>query len=111
MAIDDLRLRDLLDQSQDLHSDAMTTSRSSLDELVELGHEERTYDSGVLAPVDEATRRSTLLGKRIAVSAGEARLEGVAVALDSEGQLFLRAPDGTVRTLTAGEVSIIPATS
>jgi hypothetical protein len=62
MAIDDLRLRDLLDQSQDLHSDAMTTSRSSLDELVELGHEERTYDSGILAPVDDATRRSTLLG-------------------------------------------------
>ena len=62
MAIDDLRLRDLLDQSQDLHSDAMTISRSSLDELVELGHEERTHDSGILAPVDEATRRSTLLG-------------------------------------------------
>lgn len=62
MAIDDLRLRDLLDQSQDLNSDAMTISRSSLDELVELGHEQRTYDSGILAPVDEATRRSTLLG-------------------------------------------------
>ena len=62
MAIDDLRLRDLLDQSHDLHSDAMTTSRESLDELVELGHEERTYDSAILAPVDEATRRTTLLG-------------------------------------------------
>lgn len=62
MAIDDLRLRDLLDQSQDLHSDAMTISRSSLDELVELGHEERTSDSDALAPIDEATRRNTLLG-------------------------------------------------
>jgi hypothetical protein len=62
MAIDDLRLRDLLDESQDLHSDAMTSSRSSLDELVELGHEERSYDSEMLAPVDEATRRSTLVG-------------------------------------------------
>jgi hypothetical protein len=62
MAIDDLRLRDLLDQSQDLHSDAMRTSSGSLDELVELGHEERTYDSGILAPVDEVTRRNTLLG-------------------------------------------------
>ena len=41
MAIDDVRLRDLLEQSQDLHSDAMTTTRTSLDELVELGHEER----------------------------------------------------------------------
>jgi hypothetical protein len=62
MAIDDLRLRELLDESQDLHSDAMTSSRSSLDELVELGHEERSYDSEMLAPVDEATRRSTLVG-------------------------------------------------
>jgi Ferritin-like domain len=41
MAIDDLRLRDLLEQSQDLHSDAMSTTRTSLDEIVELGHEER----------------------------------------------------------------------
>jgi hypothetical protein len=62
MAIDDLRLRDLLEQSQDLHSDAMTNSRGSLDELVELGHEERSHDSEILAPVDEATRRTTLLG-------------------------------------------------
>jgi hypothetical protein len=62
MAMDDLRLRDLLDQSQDLHSDAMKTTSGSLDELVELGHEERTYDSGILAPIDEVTRRTTLLG-------------------------------------------------
>jgi len=41
MALDDVRLRDLLEESQDLHSDAMTTTRTSLDELVEIGHEDR----------------------------------------------------------------------
>jgi len=62
--MDDLRLRDLLEQSQDLHSDAMTTTRASLDELVELGHDERREHGEfvAMAPVDEATRRSTLLG-------------------------------------------------
>ena len=41
MAIDDVRLRDLLEQSQDLHSDAMTDIADALDELVEHGHDER----------------------------------------------------------------------
>ena len=41
MALDDLRLRDLLEQSHDLHSDAMHATASSLDELVELGHDAR----------------------------------------------------------------------
>ncbi len=64
MGIDDVRLRDLLEQSQDLHSDAMTTTRASLDELVDLGHDERrdAGESVAMAPVDETTRRSTLLG-------------------------------------------------
>jgi hypothetical protein len=64
MGFDDVRLRDLLEQSQDLHSDAMTTTRASLDELVELGHDERRGDGDVVAmtPVDEATRRNALLG-------------------------------------------------
>ena len=39
MSIDDRQLRVLTEESQDLHSDAMTTTRRSLDELVELGHE------------------------------------------------------------------------
>ena len=44
MAIDDTRLRDLLEQSQDLHSDAMTTTRHELDELVETGHDTERRD-------------------------------------------------------------------
>jgi hypothetical protein len=63
MGIDDTRLRDLLEQSQDLHSDAMATSRYSLDELVEQGHDaRRAGDELLVAPVDDATRRRTLLG-------------------------------------------------
>jgi Ferritin-like domain len=59
MGIDDTRLRDLLEQSQDLHSDAMTTTRSSLDELVDLGHDERR-DGVEVEPEDE--RRHALVG-------------------------------------------------
>ncbi len=61
MAIDETRLRDLLDQSQDLNSDAMTVTRSSLDELVELGHDERRTGDDV-PMIDESTRRRELLG-------------------------------------------------
>jgi hypothetical protein len=63
MAIDDTRLRDLLDESQDLHSDAMTVTRSSLDELVEIGYDDRRVGRvDVLTDVDEDTRRRALLG-------------------------------------------------
>jgi rubrerythrin len=55
MALDDTRLRDLLTQSHDLHSDAMETTRVALDEYVELAHADPWAD------VDPATRRTTLL--------------------------------------------------
>ena len=67
MAIDDTRLRDVLEASQDLHSDAMDSTRDSLDELVELGHDERRHTERrhtelVPAPeIDEPTRRRLLL--------------------------------------------------
>ena len=63
MSIDETRLRDLLEQSQDLHADAMTATTSSLDELVEIGHDDRR-DPGttVATEIDELTRRRTLLG-------------------------------------------------
>ena len=55
MTIDDTRLRGLLEQSGDLHTDAMLTTRVELDEFVELAHEDPWRD------VDAATRRTTLL--------------------------------------------------
>ena len=65
MEIDDTRLRDLLQQSQDLHSDAMTASHDALDELVEHGQDARRAGNDELLaaiPVDEVHRRNTLLG-------------------------------------------------
>src|SRR6476659_4039485 len=59
MAIDDVRLRDLLEQSQDLHSDAMSTTRASLDDLVELSHDERR-DAAETEPLD--ARHRALVG-------------------------------------------------
>lgn len=55
MAPDDARLRELLEQSRDLHSDAMATTHVELDELVELAHGDPWND------VDPTTRRATLL--------------------------------------------------
>lgn len=55
MALDDTRLRDLLEQSHDLHSDAMRTTHVALDEYVELAHDDPWED------VDQGTRRATLL--------------------------------------------------
>ena len=55
MALDDTRLRTLLEQSDDLHTDAMATTRVALDEYVEVAHEDPWQD------VDPVTRRTTLL--------------------------------------------------
>ena len=56
MALDDMRLRALLEQSHDLHTDAMETTRVALDEYVELAHDDPWQD------VDPVTRRTALLG-------------------------------------------------
>ncbi len=61
MSLDDRQLRDLIEESQDLHSDAMTATKVSLDELVELGHE-ATDRADLTAAADADTRRHTLLG-------------------------------------------------
>ena len=61
MALDDTRLRALLEQSHDLHTDAMASTRVALDEYVELAHDEPLHDDG-WRDVDPATRRATLLG-------------------------------------------------
>jgi BirA family biotin operon repressor/biotin-[acetyl-CoA-carboxylase] ligase len=58
--------------------------------------------------VQEASRRSTLLGRWVRVQAGERRIEGVAEQLDEEGRLVLREASGQTFALDGGEVSIIP---
>ncbi len=58
--------------------------------------------SSILA---EAARRSTVLGNWIRLDAADISFEGRAEDLDGEGNLLLRLADGTLRTMTAGEVS------
>lgn len=59
---------------------------------------------GIIA---EAARRSVLLGRWIQVRAGDGLVEGCAEELDGNGHLLLRAGDGSIHRLTAGEVTVI----
>ncbi|MET0420647.1 MAG: ferritin-like domain-containing protein [Acidimicrobiia bacterium] len=61
MSLDDQRLGELLEQSQDLHSDAMRVTHDELDELVELAHDERRAGGGVIEGVDDSDARRRLL--------------------------------------------------
>jgi BirA family transcriptional regulator, biotin operon repressor / biotin---[acetyl-CoA-carboxylase] ligase len=54
-----------------------------------------------------ARRRSSLLGRRVAVQAGGTRVEGMAADLDEAGRLLLRLADGRIDPLGAGEASVI----
>jgi BirA family biotin operon repressor/biotin-[acetyl-CoA-carboxylase] ligase len=64
--------------------------------------EVETAFAGILA---EAARRSPVLGRWIRFDAAAASYEGHAESLDADGNLLLRLADGTLRTMTAGEVS------
>ncbi len=57
---------------------------------------------GILA---EASRRSSILGNWIRLESADTSFEGHAESLDAEGNLLLRLADGSLRTMTAGEVS------
>jgi BirA family transcriptional regulator, biotin operon repressor / biotin---[acetyl-CoA-carboxylase] ligase len=60
--------------------------------------------------IDAACRRSSLIGKTIAIHCQENRVEGRAVGLDSDGKLLVEFPDGTTQTFGAGEASIMRTT-
>jgi BirA family biotin operon repressor/biotin-[acetyl-CoA-carboxylase] ligase len=53
----------------------------------------------------EAARRSTIIGGWIRLDSSGSVLEGTAEGLDAEGNLVLRLADGSLRTVTAGEVT------
>ena len=58
MAPDERGIQTLMEQSQDLHADAMSTSRDALDEIVELGHE---TDDDTTTPMVHGVSRGGLL--------------------------------------------------
>ena len=59
------------------------------------------------ALVGEAAARSLLLGRWVQLRSGTSLHEGLAESLDENGQLLLRAGDGTAECFTAGEVTVV----
>jgi len=55
--------------------------------------------------IDWANRVDCLRGRHVSADAGTVRHRGIASGLSPDGGLLLRAPDGTVFTLTSGEVT------
>ncbi len=67
------------------------------------------HDAGFPALLAEATRRSSLLGKRIALQTTTDRIEGVAEGLAPDGRLLLRLASGAIDVVGAGEATVLPA--
>lgn len=82
MPIDDRALNGLVEQSQDLHTDAMRATRTSLDELIELGHEQRTRSD-----LDPAESQQSALSHQAAIRKGLAG--GGALAATAFGATLL----------------------
>jgi BirA family biotin operon repressor/biotin-[acetyl-CoA-carboxylase] ligase len=61
-------------------------------------------DAGVLA---EWKRLNVTVGKRVTVSGAGETLEGQAEGIDAEGRLLVRQDDNTLRTVAAGDVTIL----
>jgi BirA family biotin operon repressor/biotin-[acetyl-CoA-carboxylase] ligase len=51
--------------------------------------------------------RNVTLGNRVAVSGSGSRLEGVAHSIDADGRLILKMDDGALRTVAAGDVTLV----
>ena len=81
--------------------------------LAELGRNWETAGADFAVIVRDAERRSALIGTWIALHTGAETVEGVAEALDENGQLLLRVQSGELRCMTAGEVTTraMPATN
>jgi biotin-(acetyl-CoA carboxylase) ligase len=61
--------------------------------------------------IESARRRSSLIGKTIAIQSLDHRVEGRAVGLDPDGKLLVEFPDGTTQSFGAGEASIAKPTN
>ena len=65
-------------------------------------------DSGFEETLHEWRQLSVTLGEEIEVRAPGNTYEGVATDIDEDGNLLVRIPDGTVKRIVAGDVSIRP---
>lgn len=65
-------------------------------------------DSGFEETLNEWRQLSVTLGEEIEVRAPGNTYEGVATDIDEDGNLLVRIPDGTVKRIVAGDVSIRP---
>jgi hypothetical protein len=90
--IDQSKLSELLEQSQDVHSDAMKQVREDLAEIVELGHEERS--SGVTEEVEQVSggRRAVLFSGLASASAFAAAGLGAALLGLTSSEAFASQP-------------------
>jgi BirA family biotin operon repressor/biotin-[acetyl-CoA-carboxylase] ligase len=69
-------------------------------------HWRRAVVEDFASAVDEAARRSCLLGREIRLIGSGPEETGVALRLDESGCLVVRHPDGSERTIASGEVSV-----
>lgn len=59
--------------------------------------------------LEEYRNRSFLLGKEIMVVSGGKQERALAMDIDDKGQMVVKLPNGKIKTLFSGEVSVIPA--
>ncbi len=64
-------------------------------------------DAGFPGLLAEASRRSSLLGKAIALQTSTERIEGIAEALAPDGRLIVRLVSGATEIVGAGEATIL----
>ena len=74
--------------------------------LDEIGRVLPQLDTGFESILEEARKRSTVLGRTLRLLSSGEPVEGLAEALDSEGHLMLRLHDGSLRCFSAGEVTL-----
>jgi BirA family biotin operon repressor/biotin-[acetyl-CoA-carboxylase] ligase len=75
--------------------------------LIDLEHWYRVFLHNDADVLREWEQLNMTIGKRVAVSGLGETLEGLAQGIDSEGRLIIRFNDGSVKTVAAGDVTIL----
>lgn len=57
--------------------------------------------------LNEWRRLSSTLGRNVKVTSGKETFIGLAVDIDEEGRLILKTPDGSVRTISSGDLTVL----